>query len=135
MSIQGLLFALLLALFVLAWIGMPLLERKKAGTDESPPEKQRERLLVYYERVLRNIRDLDEDHALGKIEEAEYAQEREAWTQRGAQVLEALDALGETAPELMRKATPSAATEDNADAAIDDAIEAAVKRYRQRKPQ
>ncbi|MEP7290517.1 MAG: hypothetical protein ABI835_01985, partial [Chloroflexota bacterium] len=61
MSPQGALFALLLALFVIAWIVMPLLQRS-AKTEADPLlEKQRERLLVYYERVLRNIHDLDED--------------------------------------------------------------------------
>lgn len=130
MSILGLVFALLLTLFVLAWIVMPLIGREESKGGDTLLDKQRERLLVYYERVLRNIRDLDEDHALGKIDEAEYASEREEWAQRGAQVLEALDTLGGGA---VIAATPA---EDKAvDGAIDDAIEAAIKRYRQRNPQ
>jgi hypothetical protein len=138
MSLPGLLFALLLALFVLAWIVMPLLGRDDARTDAAPPEKQRERLLTYYERVLRNIRDLDEDHALGKIEDDEYTTEREAWAQRGAQVLEALDALGGEKPTAAAPApAPAAAStrQKPADGTLDDAIEDAVKRYRQRKVQ
>ena len=131
MSIQGLLFALLLALFVLVWIVMPLFGRPTAPSEEDPLlEKQRERLLVYYERVLRNIHDLDEDHALGKMDEGEYAREREEWAQRGVQVLQALDSI--TEPGTIA-ATPA---EDAAvDDAIDDAIEAAIQRYRQRNPQ
>ncbi|MBI1257684.1 MAG: hypothetical protein GC204_09460 [Chloroflexi bacterium] len=130
MSIQGLLFTLLLALFVLAWIVLPLLQRSAKSEDDPLLEKQHERLLVYYERVLRNIRDLDEDHALGKIDEGEYTHEREEWVQRGAQVLQALDTITESS---VIAETPA---EDAAvDHAIDDAIEAAIQTYRQRNPQ
>jgi hypothetical protein len=134
MSIQGLIFALLLALFVLAWIIMPLLTRepKREGAEDDPLlEKQRERLLIYYERILRNIRDLDEDHALEKIAEDEYTRERAEWTERGVQVLQALDTINQ------REVIAPTPTDDAAvDQAIDDVIEAAVRRYRQqRKPQ
>lgn len=128
MSLPGLLFALLLTAFVLVWIVMPLLRREAKSDDDPLLVKQRERLLVYYERVLRNIRDLDEDHTLGKLDEAQYAAEREEWAQRGAQVLQALDTI---ADRTMIAVTPA---EDAAvDRAIDDSIEAAVRRYRQRK--
>jgi hypothetical protein len=130
MSIQGLLFALLLALFVLAWIVMPLLQRSNKSADDQLLEKQRERLLYYYERVLRNIHDLDEDHALGKIDESEYTREREEWTERGVQVLQALDTI--TEKEVIAE-TP--ADDASVDHAIDDAIEAAIQTYRQRNPQ
>ncbi len=130
MSIQGLLFALLLALFLLAWIVMPLFQRDTPPQEDPLLDKQRERLLVYYERVLRNIRDLDEDHALGKMDEAEYTREREEWSQRGVQVLQALDTLKER--EVI---APTPADNTAVDHAIDDAIEAAIRRYRQRNPQ
>ena len=131
MSIQGLLFALLLALFLLAWIVMPLFQRDNPPPQDDPLlDKQRERLLVYYERVLRNIRDLDEDHALGKMDEAEYTRERADWSERGVQVLQALDTLH--AREVI---APTPAEDTAVDHAIDDAIEAAIRRYRQRNPQ
>lgn len=133
MSIQGLIFGLLLALFVLAWILMPLFSREPAAGSEQDPllDKQRERLLVYYERILRNIRDLDEDHALEKIAEDEYALEREEWTQRGVQVLQALDTIRQR--EVIAETPANDTAVDNA---IDDAIETAIQRYRQqRKPQ
>jgi hypothetical protein len=130
MSIQGLLFALLLALFVLAWILMPLFQRAGKAEDDPLLEKQRERLLIYYERVLRNIHDLEEDHALGKIDEGEFSREREEWAQRGAQVLQALDTI--SAKDVIAE-TP--ADDAAVDSAIDDAIEAAIQTYRQRNPQ
>jgi len=129
-SLPGLLFALLLALFVLAWIVMPLFQRANKAEDDPLREKQRERLLIYYERVLRNIHDLEEDHNLGKIDDAEYNHEREEWAQRGAQVLQALDSISE------RSVIAETPAEDAAvDSAIDDAIEAAIQTYRQRNPQ
>jgi hypothetical protein len=131
MSLPGLLFALLLAAFVLLWIVTPILQRRtEAAGDDPLLDKQRERLLIYYERVLRNIHDLDEDHALDKIEEDDYQREREEWAQRGAQVLQALDTLP------ARQVIAATPAEDSAvDSAIDDAIEAAIQRYRQRNPQ
>jgi hypothetical protein len=130
MSPQGWIFALLLALFVLAWIVMPLLSRDAKAADEDDPllDKQRERLLVYYERILRNIRDLDEDHALEKIAEDEYTRERAEWAERGVQVLQALDSLPQ-------RETIAATPADDAavDQAIDEMIESAVRRYRQQR--
>ena len=130
MSLPGLLFALLLALFVFVWIVMPLFRRDQKPDGDPLLSKQRERLLVYYERVLRNIHDLDEDHALGKISEDEYSHEREEWAQRGVEVLQALDNIAG------REVIAPTAPEDTAvDQAIDDAVEAAIQRYRQRNSQ
>src|SRR5690606_5047570 len=120
MSTEGLIVGIFLTALVLIFIGMPLVRREKVQGDPLA-EKQRERLLVYYERVLRNIRDLDEDHALGKIADAEYQRERELWAARGVQVLKALDTLSDQ-PMI----APTAAD----DSAIDLAIEAAVRDVR-----
>lgn len=128
MSLPGIVFALLLAAFVIVWVGLPLLRRDTSTEADPLLSKQRERLLVYYERVLRNIHDLDEEHALGKINDEQYAVDREDWTQRGVQVLQALDTIADRA---LIAATPA---EDAAvDRAIDDTIEAAIQRYRQQK--
>lgn len=128
MSLPGLIFALILAALVVIWIGAPLRQRDTKTDDDPLLKKQRERLLVYYERVLRNIHDLDEDHTLGKIDEAHYARDREEWAQRGVQVLAALDTI---ADRTMIAVTP--ADDAAVDQAIDASIEAAIQRYRQRK--
>ena len=54
---------------------------------------QRERAARYYERVLTNIRDLDEDFSTGKISEEAYRAEREVWLERGIRLLRAMDQL------------------------------------------
>ena len=124
MSLPGLFMGLVIFVGVLLFVVTPLLSR---GTDTPVDvllEKQRERLLMVYERVLGNIRDLDEDLNTNKMSEADYGTERELWVQRGIQVLKTLDALN--AKEML---TYSPVAED-IDRAIDKRIEAAVEAYR-----
>ena len=124
MSTQGIIIAVLLAAISLGWVVTPLV-RHASGRSRADDAllKRRERLLIYYERVITNIRDLDEDRATGKIAEADYAVEREDWVQRGIQVLEALDAVGEETPA----AHPSQPVDEAAiDRDIDASIEAAI---------
>ena len=125
MSIEGLVVGLALLLVVGAWIGIPLLRRETDEVEVDPIQRQRERLELYYERTLRNIRDLDEDHSTGKINTEAYEPERENWVQRGIQALKALDELNENAP--LAPETADAADIDNA---IDSMIEEAVAQYR-----
>jgi hypothetical protein len=124
MSYEGLFVSFVLAAVVAVLIATPLLRRdvQRKGFEV---QKQRDRLLAYYERVLTNIRDLDEDHATGKMIDEEYAGEREAWVLRGIQVLKALDELdaGRVLPAMDEAA---------ADEAIDDALEAAIQAYKTR---
>lgn len=124
MSGAGLAFGLVILLAALAWIGAPFLRREKHKAEDGGAERQRDRLLLIYERVLTTIRDLDEDYSTGKIGGADYQIERETWVQRGIQVLKALDRLDAqqiyTAPD----------DDDAIDRAIDDEIEQAVAAYR-----
>lgn len=122
MSIPGLSIALLMSLIALAIVARPLLgaarTRPSAG---SSLRLESERVQLYYERVLTNIRDLDEDFATGKINEDDYRAEREVWAQRGIRLLRAQD-------QLEREGSPLAAGEDAE--RIDRAIEEAVAAYR-----
>ncbi len=122
MSTGGLVVSLVLLLLAGFWIAGPLLGREsgRASRDESA-QKQRDRLLGYYERVLTNIRDLDEDYSTGKMQTGDYEAEREEWVQRGIQVLKALDSIE-------MKSIP--ADEAAIDEAVDSEIEAAIAAYR-----
>jgi hypothetical protein len=124
MSYEGLLVSLILAAVVVLVIAAPLIRRNtRRASSDTQLLKQRDRLLVYYERVLTNIRDLDEDHATGKMLDDDYTTEREVWVQRGIQVLKALDELEAGSPILDM--------DDAAvDEAIDDALEAAIQAYK-----
>lgn len=125
MSIPGLLMGLVLVLGIAVIVLAPLLRRESQDTSsEARMQKQRERLLVVYERVLTNIRDLDEDHNTGKMPTDDYQQERELWVQRGIEALKALDGL--PSEQLVTGTDETEAI----DTAIDQRIEAAVAAYR-----
>ena len=125
MSLPGLFMGLVILVGILLFVVSPLMRPAGAGTPvDLLVEKQRERLLMVYERVLGNIRDLDEDLTTNKMSEADYTTERELWVQRGIQVLKTLDALN--AKQIL---TESPVAED-IDRAIDNRIEAAVAAYR-----
>jgi len=128
MSIAGLIFGLVVLLIALIWVIKPLMESRKpsAAADDVLLDKQRERLLIVYERVLTNLRDLDEDHTTGKMPTADYEYEREIWVQRGIQVLKALDNLK------AHHAITASADPQDIDKAIDRDIEDAIAAYRAR---
>jgi hypothetical protein len=123
MSIEGLLVGLVVLALALGWITAPLMRKERSSEDEAL-QKQRERLTLIYDRVLTNIRDLDEDYSTGKMGTNDYQTEREIWVGRGVQVLKGLDRLdgGEV--------TTAPMDEQAVDRDIDDEIEAAIAAYR-----
>jgi hypothetical protein len=123
MSIEGLLVSLVVVVIVGLWIAAPLLRRETAqSVADLKRQQSTERWQIYYERTLRNIRDLDEDHTMGKINTEDYELDRELWVQRGMAALQRLDELDDTLDE--------SATDE----AIDDSIESAVAAYREGVP-
>jgi hypothetical protein len=135
MSLGGLAIALTMLVIVILWVVAPLLDRRRpAAPDAQAAERQRERLLVNYERTLRNIRDLEEDYATGKIQPEDYQAEREQWVQRGIQLLMAMDRLDQL-DSRTKLVAASVLRPGEADRTVDEAIEAAVAaRRKQRKP-
>ncbi len=126
MSITGLIIALIIASAFALWVAAPLFQRNTTQyTQESDViAHQRERLMAYYGRVLRNIHDLDEDYATGKLDAADYDRDRALWVERGIRALKAVD-------DLQSQLIAPVTTDDAAlDAAIDRAIEDAVREVR-----
>jgi hypothetical protein len=124
MSVEGLVVIITVLIVAGLWITAPLLGRKSQRLQaSSAAQRQRDRLLSHYERLLTNIRDLDEDFATGKIQPADYEQEREQRVQDGVQILMALDNLDGGAAQ-------SAADGAAIDETVDAVIEAAVSAYR-----
>lgn len=123
MSIAGLLIALVLSLAALAIVARPLLRpARRERADHESLRRQRDQLAAYYERVLTNIRDLDEDFATGKISQVDYEAEREAWVVRGIRLLRAQN-------QLEREGSSLVEADDGE--GIDRAIEKAVAAYRE----
>ncbi len=121
MSIEGLIAAGVIVFALLLYVAYPFARREhRVDADRLRANRQRDRLLMVYERVLTNIRDIDEDHRTGKMQPDDYDLEREPWVQRGIQVLRALDALD--TEHLLTSADDDASI----DRAIDDRIEAAI---------
>lgn len=89
MSIEGLFAGFLLFIASLLAIVMPL--RQAGALNGTGVENQHTRLLQDYDRLLTNLRDLDEDYSTGKIQMSDYQIEREALVQRGVVLLKQLD--------------------------------------------
>lgn len=91
MSITGLLIALGGFAVLLVFIAAPLWERKRASEPMLDVISPLDELNTAYNRIKSTLRDLDEDHALGKLDDDAYAVEREHWVSEGARVLAAID--------------------------------------------
>jgi hypothetical protein len=120
MSIWGIVASLAMLLVLLLYVLQPLIQSAKST--RAAQDRQRERALAYYERVLTNIRDLDEDHITDKIADDEYTSEREVWVQRGIKLLKLIDNLD----------TQQTIVDSADDADIDMAIEVAIAAHKQR---
>ncbi len=115
MDIGSLLLGLALLLVVAFFVARPLLDQ--AGAAERAPSPADD-LLFERERVLTALRDLDFDHATGKLIEEDYAAQRAQLLAQGAAVLQQLDQLG------------AAGGEGQAAPDLDAEIEQAVARRR-----
>ena len=123
MSLLGLALSLLLFALAIALVTRPFWTSHGAPvTDRDKLRRQREILGEYYERVLTNIRDLDEDHLTGKIPQGDYQAERELWVGRGIQALKARAGLE-------RQISQEDAGRPQAER-VDQAIEAAIAAWR-----
>lgn len=122
MSAAGLFISLALGLIALAIVARPFfLAGRSRGAPAAEEAQRRRKMHSYYQRVLTNMRDLDEDFATGKIASGDYKEEREVWMRRGIELLRAQDRLDKAA---MSPAAAASADE------LDRAIEAAVAAYR-----
>lgn len=123
MSILGLSISIILALIALLIVVYPLVRQASSRvTTDIALQQQRERAQAYYDRVLTNIRDLDEDFSTDKINQTDHQEEREVWVHRGIRLLRVLDQL-----DAQHSLVDSQAVDI---ATIDDAIEEAIKAYR-----
>ncbi|GAB4553016.1 MAG: hypothetical protein OHK0023_21640 [Anaerolineae bacterium] len=74
----------MLVIFVL-WIGSPFFARREVRLESS------DSLAQHYDRILVQLRDLEEDFSTGKIAQEAYQLERERLTLIGIKALKALD--------------------------------------------
>ncbi|HSQ25931.1 MAG TPA: zinc-ribbon domain-containing protein [Anaerolineales bacterium] len=87
---------LILALLILVgvYVGRPLIEDKRnIFVLQETEDHNRSMLMAERDRILNALQELDFDHALGKIPEEDYPQQRTMLLTRGATILRELDAL------------------------------------------
>lgn len=118
MDLGSILLGVALLLGVAFIVARPLLDRAEPG---APEPGQAETLLFEQDRVLSALRDLDFDHATGKLPDDDYAAQRARLVAEGTAVLKQLDAW-----------TPSAASAAPATPDLDAELEAAIARRRSR---
>lgn len=119
MSVLGLMISIALIFAAVLLVVYPLI-RPSHRQDRSNRsiQQQADRVQAYYERVLTNIGDLDEDFSTGKISEADYREEREVWVHRGIRLLRMQEQL-----DAQRSRVDSAGADaERIDRAIEDAI-------------
>lgn len=113
MDLASLLISAALVLLVALFIARPLLER--TGLGERRPTRA-ESLAAEREAVVTALRELDFDHATGKIAEEDYAVQRAALVAQGVALLKQLDEISNRPPAQ----------------ALDDELEAAIRAARER---
>jgi len=92
----GAIFLTLALLVLVVWfVGRPFFEQQQTFSKVSLLNEDHERsgLLAERDRILNAIQELDFDYALGKIPEEDYPNQRARLIQKGAQVLQQIDAM------------------------------------------
>jgi len=137
MDIFSFILGIVLAAALILFVSRPLRQSRR----DSSVESQLETLQARYESLLTQIRELDFDHATGKITEEDYAPMRAPLRHDAADALRQIDALFEAMPTsapfgddleaavaARRKRQPATTASSDAD------LEAAIAARRKRKP-
>ncbi len=111
-GLLGLSILVLVAAFVLRPILQPARSQQPGGN------RRLSRLQAERDRILDSLREMDLDHAMGKLLPEDYRIQREALASRGASVLRQIDEAGGPPPQ------PAPAS------ALESEIEAAVRQLR-----
>jgi predicted RNA-binding Zn-ribbon protein involved in translation (DUF1610 family) len=96
MDIGSILIGLALLIAVAFIVAQPLIEPRRRQVAE---KGEADRLRQQRDQLLVALRDLDFDHALGKIQTEDYTPLRAELVAEGAAVLKRLDALGQSQPQ------------------------------------
>ncbi len=131
MEIGSLIILFLIAAAGAAWLALPFVRGQGAAV--SAAAQARMTLVNDYARVVASLRDLEEDHTTGKLDDEAYAGEKERLTEQGVAYLAALDKEGLLPASASVGASNGRASSPGkgsaADQALDEAVEAAIARY------
>jgi len=110
MDLAALLVVLGMAILTVAYVGRPLIE----GSHREPGARERRlsSLRAEYDQALSLLHELEMDFAMGKIEEADYLEQRATRLARGAAVLREIDELAAAAAQAGESLVPPSAPAD-----------------------
>lgn len=122
-----LLVTLLLLAAVLVFVGAPLFMPSVPPREVAlpPADEQRHRLVSERENALSALQDLEFEHTMGNLDEADYAAMRQAQRHKAVAILRELDTLGATTPDAPDTSLADALT-------LDARLEEEIARARQR---
>ena len=129
---MGILLSAIVMIVGLFGVFHPLFQHQAALGKQAKAQRERDELLVMYERIVATVRDLDEDFRTGKIAADDYHRDRATWSERGVEVLQALEKIGGKSIKQNLTITPVEVDSVNAetlDHDLDDVIEAAISQY------
>jgi hypothetical protein len=126
MTIESIVILLVVAAGTVAALALPIVQNRTGmyRGKQYLEQLSYDELLTEYERVLVMIRDLDEDHNMGKLDLEQYQYEREYWAKQGVTLLQKLEARG------MKRPTKNIPQATESDPEMDLAIEEAIAAYR-----
>jgi hypothetical protein len=132
MDILSILIGAALTALLVVFVSRPLRKARRASQAES----QLDSLQARYESLLTQIREMDFDHATGKITDEDYASLRKPLVGEAAGVLQQIDALLAVAPEdeIERAVAARRQRQPAAIASTESDLEAAIEARRKRKP-
>ena len=128
MDIGSILAILALAIIAIAFIVRPLFE--KNGFEDTYQGRRISSLLAERDRVLTILQELDMDHAMGKIVEGDYVDQRSVLVAKGARVLKNIDLQRDGGN--LRQESGEVVSDT---AKLENLIEAAIAQMRVTKPE
>jgi len=123
MDLVAILIGIAVAIIAGIFIVRPLSTYRPAGIREI--DRKHSSLQAQQDRILASIEELDMDHAIGKIHDEGYAEERARLMRQGAENLKALD-------ELLERSHANDGWGDG-ERSLEDELEASVSKLRQNK--
>ena len=91
MDIGSILVILAIVIITIAFIARPIIENRGFAVTDS--DRRTSALQAQRDQILTILQELDMDHAIGKIEQDDYIEQRSVLVARGAAVLKELDQL------------------------------------------
>ena len=113
MDLGSLLIMIGVTVLVVAFLARPLVVRRASAVTAG--ERQLSALQAERDKILTMIREIEMDHAMGKIDADDFQAQRASLVERGSAVLREIDTLGGAAPAGKVPA-------DDLDAAIEAAV-------------